>query len=400
MTAEPEPAPAPRSASHLAAATGLAFEPALSVDYAVDGYWLREWHGPATVRVSPHGIRPIADAASPTAVRLPGVLLPGFRDAHVHLGLTEPRALVAGGLAAVDDLGGHPDRLREWSHDDAVAAVQYAGAFIAAPGGYPSKRAWAATLAVAEVSTGEEAMAAVAQQLVDGASFIKVALNADDGPVLDDDTLSALVEYAHSRGAEVVVHVQGAGQAQRAFAAGADRLAHTPWTEKLSDALIEEMAQPNSRFLAGRHSWISTLDIHGYGQRGRDFATASDNLRRFHAAGGTVRYGTDMGNGDLPPGLNERELTALQDAGVRYDALLRALCLPGFGSTVSYLPTVPSADANLAAWLMTATVVTARELLHPEFAASAVRVAADNHGGDDAVSAATTPIPTTWRIDR
>ncbi|GHD80764.1 hypothetical protein CLV85_0535 [Salinibacterium amurskyense] len=400
MTAEPTPQSAPQSASHRATATDSTSDPALSVDYAVDGYWLRGWHGPATVRVSPHGIRPIADAASPTAVRLPGVLLPGFRDAHVHLGLTEPRALVAGGLAAVDDLGGHPDRLREWAHDDAVAAVQYAGAFIAAPGGYPSKRAWAATLAVAEVSTGEEAMAAVAQQLTGGATFIKVALNAEDGPVLDDDTLSALVEYAHSRGAEVVVHVQGAGQAQRAFAAGADRLAHTPWTEKLSDALIEEMAQPNSRFLAGRHSWISTLDIHGYGQRGRDFATASDNLRRFHAAGGTVRYGTDMGNGDLPPGLNERELTALQDAGVRYDALLRALCLPGFGSTVSYLPTVPSADANLAAWLMTATVVTARELLHPEFAASAVRVAADNHGGDEAVSAATAPIPTTWRIDR
>ncbi|QAV70400.1 amidohydrolase [Salinibacterium sp. UTAS2018] len=376
-----------------------ASEPALSVDYAVDGYWLREWHGPATVRVSPHGIRPISDAATPTAVRLPGVLLPGFRDAHVHLGLTEPRALVAGGLAAVDDLGGHPDRLREWAGDDAVPAVRYAAAFITAPGGYPSNRAWATTLAVAEVETGEQAMAAVAEQLAAGATFIKVALNSDDGPVIDDDTLSALVEHAHSRGAEVVAHVQGVGQAQRAFVAGADRLAHTPWTEKLSDALIAEMVQPNSRFLAGRHSWISTLDIHGYGQRGRDFARASDNLSRFHTAGGAVRYGTDLGNGDLPPGLNERELTALQDAGVRYDALLRALCLPGFGSTVSYLPTVPRADANLASWLMTATVVTARELLHPEFAASAARVAATNYGGDEAVSAATTPIPTAWRID-
>jgi hypothetical protein len=338
---------------------------ALTVDYAVDGYWLREWHGPATVRISSHGIRAIADAASPTAVRLPGVLLPGFRDSHVHLGLTEPRALIAGGLAAVDDLGGHPERLHEWATDDAVPALAYAGAFITAHGGYPANRIWAASLAVCEVSTGEQAVAAVAEQVSAGAILIKVALNSDDGPVIDDETLHAIVEYAHSRAAEVVAHVQGAGQAQRAFAAGVDRLAHTPWTEKLSDALIEEMAQPNSRFLAGRHSWISTLDIHGYGQRGPDFERASDNLRRFHIAGGTVRYGTDMGNGDLPPGLNLRELTALQDAGVRGDALLLALCLPDFERTVSYLPTVPGPDADLASWLMTATVVTARKLLTP-----------------------------------
>lgn len=385
MTADPDP----ESGS----------DSALSVDYAVDGYWLRQWHGPATVRVSPHGIRAIADAASPNAIRLPGVLLPGFRDAHVHLGLTQPRALVAGGLAAVDDLGGHPDRLREWARDDAVPALKYAGAFITAPGGYPSKRAWAATLAVAEVSTGEEAMAAVAEQRAAGATFVKLALNAEDGPVVDDDTLQALVDYAHSGGIEVVAHVQGSGQAQRAFEAGVDRLAHTPWTERLSDPFIREMAKPHSRFLAGRHSWISTLDIHGYGQRGRDFEAASENLRRFHAAGGTVRYGTDLGNGELPLGLNQRELTALQDSGVRYDALLRTLCLPGFGSAVSYLPTVPAADADFASWLMTVTVVTARDLLQPNFAVSATR-ARSARNGDVAVAAATTPIPTTWRNDQ
>lgn len=396
MTEELTPASAPAPAS--AAAPASTSDSALTVDYAVDGYWLREWHGPATVRVSPHGIRAIADAPTATAVRLPGVLLPGFRDAHVHLGLIEPRALIAGGLAAVDDLGGHPERLQEWDADDTVPALHHAGAFITAPHTYPANRAWAATLAVAEVETGEQAMAAVAQQLVAGATFVKVALNAEDGPVIDDDTLHALVEYAHSRAAEVVAHVQGAGQAQRAFAAGVDRLAHTPWTEKLSDALIEEMVQPNSRFLAGRHSWISTLDIHGYGQRGRDFAIASDNLHRFHAAGGTVHYGTDMGNGDLPPGLNQRELTALQDAGVRYDALLRALCLPSFGNAISYLPTVPLANTDLASWLMTATVVTVRDLLHPSFAECANR-AHSAHDSDDAVPTATTPIPTTWRID-
>ncbi|MGV8911768.1 MAG: amidohydrolase [Rhodoglobus sp.] len=388
MTTPEHPAPDYDSA--------LTPDDAPTIDYRVDAYWLREWHGPSTVRVSAHGIRAIADAAAPTAHRLPGVLLPGFRDSHVHLGLVEPRALIAGGLAAVDDLGGDPARLAEWANDEAVPALSFAGAFITAPGGYPVNRAWAANLVVCEVSTDEQAMAAVAEQIGGGATLIKVALNAEDGPVIDDETLGALVEYTHSRGHEVVAHVQGAGQAQRAFAAGVDRLAHTPWTERLDDSLIERMAQPNSRFLAGRHSWISTLDIHGYGQHGQEFEIASDNLRRFHSAGGAVRYGTDMGNGDLPPGLNQRELSALQDAGIRNDSLLRALCLPSFGSTVSYLPTVPRADTDLAAWLMSATVVTAHELLDPTFAEAATR-APSVHDGDDAVSAATTPIPTTWR---
>jgi len=351
---------------------------AASVDYAIDAYWERGWHGPAIVRVTPDAITVLPDApttdthitGAPNAdphnsgVRhLPGALLPGFRDSHVHLGLIEPRTLIAGGLAAVDDLGGDPGRLIEWASDDAVPALRYAGAFITAAGGYPSTRAWAAALSVCEVSTREQAITVVAEQVAAGASLIKVTLNTDDGPVIADETLASLVEYAHSRGCEVVAHAQGIGQAQRAFEAGVDRLAHAPWSERLDDDLIEAMAQTDPRFLGGRHSWVSTLDIHGYGQRGIDFHIASNNLRRFHLTGGIVRYGTDLGNGDLPPGLNQRELTALQDAGVRNDALLRALCLPSLGSTVSYLPTAPDADTDLAEWLMTATVVTARELM-------------------------------------
>jgi hypothetical protein len=354
-------------------------EPAApTIDYRIDGYWMREWHGPATVRVTPESITVLSDTATaddPTADartadapasaarHLPGVLLPGFRDSHVHLGLIEPRTLIAGGLAAVDDLGGDPARLLQWADDDEVSALRYAGAFITAPGGYPSTRAWAATLSVCEVSTPEQAITVVAEQVAAGATLVKVTLNTDDGPVISDATLTAIVEYAHSRGCEVVAHVQGKGQALRAFTAGVDRLAHTPWSERLDDAMIDAMAKPNPRFLGGLHSWISTLDIHGYGQRGSDFETASDNLRRFHRAGGVVHYGTDLGNGDLPPGLNQRELTALQDAGVRNDALLRALCLPSFGSSMSHLPTVPDVDTDLAVWLMTATVVTARELM-------------------------------------
>ena len=362
MTPAESPPEEPHESS-AAAAPPSPPEHGATVEYAIDAYWLRDWHGPATVRVNAHGISVAPDAPAATARKLPGVLLPGFRDSHVHLGLTEPRALIAGGLAAVDDLGGDPARLAEWEADDAVPALRYAGAFITAPGGYPSQRAWAAALAVREVATSEQAVVAVAEQVSAGATMVKIALNSDDGPVIDDAILSALVEYAHSRGCEVVAHVQGAGQALRAFEAGVDRLAHTPWTERLDDALITAMAQNDARFSAGRHSWVSTLDIHGYGHGGSDFEVASDNLRRFHSAGGIVHYGTDLGNGDLPAGLNQRELEALHNAGARDDSLLRALCLTSFGAVASYLPTVPDADTDLAEWLMTATVVSAPELM-------------------------------------
>jgi len=345
--------------------------PQPAVDYAIDGYWDRGWRGPSTVRVTAEKITVLPDAAKHAAAEgavapvrhLPGVLLPGFRDSHVHLGLIDPHTLIAGGLAAVDDLGGDPDKLIAWADDPTVPALRYAGSFITAPGGYPATREWAATLSVREVSTPEQAITVVAEQVAAGATLVKVTLNTDEGPVISDETLAAVVEYAHGRGCEVVAHVQGAGQAQRAFDRGVDRLAHTPWTERLDDGLIEAMAHTDQRFLGGRHSWISTLDIHGYGRYGNDFEIASDNLRRFHHAGGIVHYGTDLGNGDLPAGLNQRELVAMQNAGVRDDALLNALCLPRLSSTVSHLPTAPDADTDLAEWLMTATVVTARELM-------------------------------------
>src|SRR5690606_26470832 len=109
----------------------------------------------------------------------------------------------------------------------------------------------------------------------------------------------------------------GAGQAERAFAAGVDALAHAPWSERLPDELLAAMA--------GRMRWISTLDIHGWGSFDADFVTASDNLRRFHAAGGGIRYGTDLGNGPLPLGVNERELLALEHVGLGLDALAAAI---------------------------------------------------------------------------
>jgi imidazolonepropionase-like amidohydrolase len=111
---------------------------------------------------------------------------------------------------------------------------------------------------------------------------------------------------AHERGLPVTAHVQGHGQAERAVGAGIDEFAHTPWTERLSDLLLVSAAR-SMRI-------VSTLDIFSFGDVTPDLRTACDNLVRFREAGGTVVYGTDLGNGAIPAGIHVREALLLHEA--------------------------------------------------------------------------------------
>ena len=99
----------------------------------------------------------------------------------------------------------------------------------------------------------------------------------------------------------------------RAGQAGVDAFAHAPWTERLPDALVSD--------LATRVTWISTLRIHS----GADRERALDNVRRFHGAGGRIRYGTDMGNGPCSGGVEQDELDALREAGLGEEELAAAM---------------------------------------------------------------------------
>jgi imidazolonepropionase-like amidohydrolase len=59
---------------------------------------------------------------------------------------------------------------------------------------------------------------------------------------------------------------------------------------------------------------VSTLDILSFGDVTQELRTACDNLVRFRTAGGTVVYGTDLGNGAIPPGIHLREALLLHEA--------------------------------------------------------------------------------------
>jgi imidazolonepropionase-like amidohydrolase len=249
-------------------------------------------------------------------------LMPGAVDHHVHIGLSDPRAVLFGGVTSVRDMA--------WpAHDifplvdistgtafdgPAIAAV---GPMITAWGGYPSRAGWCPAGGWIEVRDPAEAAEAVGRIASQDPAAIKVSLNAEAGPALSDRELVAVVESAHARGLPVAAHVQGSGQTERALGAGVDELAHCPWTEHLSDQLVEALARATTI--------VSTLDIHSYGRRTRDLDRAVDNLSRFAAAKGRIRYGTDLGNGPIPPGIHGGEAAHLAAAGLSVDSILRGM---------------------------------------------------------------------------
>jgi hypothetical protein len=290
-----------------------------------------------------------------------GVSLPPFTDHHVHLHLIDESQLAAGGIAGVVDLGGDPVALaRRENHS--IPRVAYAGAFLTAPGGYPVGRPWAPpqiSREIADASTHPGvpggAATAVDEQASFGASVIKASLNSAAGPVLDGTTLSAIVTVAHERGLPVVAHAEGDGMPQLALDAGIDGFAHTPFSQFVGRTFT-------AHAVAAGQVWISTLAIH------RDDPEAAG----FAAAGGRVLYGTDLGNGDQPVGVNPHEVAALDRARVRGAALIAAMSDPWPAADVpsgvrTFVPGPPPSDLDeVAEWLRGATVVPTEELVHDD----------------------------------
>ncbi len=234
-------------------------------------------------------------AGSPAAderIEVDGFLMPAVADRHVHVRLSDPGAVLLGGVAAVRDLAWPPDQIFALADASELPSfngplIRAAGPMLTARGGYPTGDGWAPPGTGLELEGPAHAARAVAGLADLGAAAIKVSLNAEAGPTPSDAELAAIVEAAHDRELPVTAHVQGTGQAQRAVGAGIDEFAHTPWTERLSDSLLGAAAR-SMRI-------VSTLDILSYGEVTPELRTACDNLVRFRAAGGTVVYGTDLG---------------------------------------------------------------------------------------------------------
>lgn len=289
-----------------------------------------------------------------------GIITGHFTDWHVHLQLVNPRMLSAGVIGRVLDLGGDPTVLDTLHRDPPEGiTVEFTGAFLTAPGGYPSDRAWAPTGSVRELVSVSAAQRAVQEMARWGAFAIKLASNRDAGPVLGEETVRAIFAAAAQVGLPVVVHAEGAGEAMRLHGLGARVFAHTPFSEQLTADQLRAVARDST--------WISTLDVHGWGVATEKYATALSNLGGFHRAGGNIRYGTDLGNGPLPTGLNARELAGFSAAGLNpmqqlatltpSDPLLpdtRLICVPG--ASIEMLSVSAARPLRLAAHAAAQTI--------------------------------------------
>ncbi|HSJ52045.1 MAG TPA: amidohydrolase [Actinomycetota bacterium] len=253
-------------------------------------------------------------AASPPAdhrIEVDGFLMPAVADRHVHIRLADPAAVLLGGVAACRDLA--------WPADDVFGLadaselpsfngplIRAAGPMLTGRGGYPTDAGWAPPGTGVELEGPEHARSVVIALADRGAAAIKVSLNAEAGDTPSDAELAAIVDTAGERDLPVTAHVQGRGQAERAVGAGIAEFAHTPFTERLADDLLGAAARSMRM--------VSTLDILSFGEVTPGLRFACDNLVRFRAAGGAVVYGTDLGNGPIPPGIHVREALLLHEA--------------------------------------------------------------------------------------
>jgi len=259
-------------------------------------------------------------------------LLPGLIDAHVHVandvdGVLRQAASL--GVTTMIDMWNQGERfiaLKRARDTDPphLAAILTAGTGATAPGGHPTQMGGDPFPTIDDPA---EAQAFVDARIAEGSDFLKIvyddlqSLGLPARPMLDRETLAALVQAAHRRGKVAVVHVSTERQARDVIAAGADGLAHL---------FGGETAQPGFGALAARRgvfvvptlsvletfcgrpngaalladpdlkpflgpSWRQRL-VAGFDRPAQPCAAIADGMRQLVAAGASVVAGTDAPN--------------------------------------------------------------------------------------------------------
>jgi imidazolonepropionase-like amidohydrolase len=174
-------------------------------------------------------------------------VLPGWIDSHVHNAFDPAlrRRFLEIGITSVCDLGSPLERMEDFKNDSfegkPVARGLKAGPIITAPGGLPD-----AVLKEDlnyEIGSPDQARKAVPFFLKQGADVLKIYLQNMVGeksyPMLNKNTLKALVDEAHSRNMLVRAHVTKLSLLPLALEANVNVIEHLPKPD-LRDAVLTE----------------------------------------------------------------------------------------------------------------------------------------------------------------
>ena len=276
---------------------------------------------------------PLADP-----VELSGWVLPGFVDAHCHVGYSptgpvdlaaaedQARLNLAAGVTTIRDCGSPTDTSALVGRPDLPILIR-AGRHLGRP------RRYIRGLGL-ELGDPAELPAEVARQVAFGGGWIKLVgdwIDRETGdlePLWPEDVLVDAIQVAHDGGARVTAHVFGEDAIPGLLAAGIDCLEHGTG---LNTDSIDQMVRGQVHLvptLINIANFPSFADAAGrfpkYAQHMRDLHRRSgDTFRAAIDAGVSVHAGTDAG-GFIEHGRIVDEVLALIGLGMSAAAALHA----------------------------------------------------------------------------
>lgn len=275
-------------------------------------------------------VEPPADPGA-AAVTLTGWVLPGFVDAHCHVGysaagvatldeaVAQARVNLAAGVTAIRDCGSPLDTSSLVGRPDLPVLVR-AGRHLARP------KRYIRGLGI-DLDDPAELPAEVGRQVARGGGWIKLVgdwidrTTGDLAPLWPDDVLAEAVAVAHAGGARVTAHVFGSEAIPGLLAADIDCLEHGTG---LTDATIAEMVRRDVHLVP---TLINVANFPTFADAADRFPTYAAHMRDLHersddtiaaawAAGVAVHAGTDAG-GFVAHGRIVDEVRALTRVGRR-----------------------------------------------------------------------------------
>lgn len=237
----------------------------------------------------------IAQIRTAEAVERDCFLMPGFIDAHTHMGTMEQvEAMLKNGVTAACDVAASP------------ALVQKAKPFTI----YASAGMTMGTL---------NGKAYVQKAIEAGAQYIKVLLMEPN--LMMKGVLKDICQKAHENGLKVAVHTVSVKAVQLSVACGADILLHVPMKETYPEELAKTIAQKGIAVAPTLVMMEAFAKSGKNGYKPEHYQNAENAVKLLYKNGVTILAATDANPGSFAPAVAygssmHREMELLVQAGM------------------------------------------------------------------------------------